>query len=113
MRKIALALAAALLALALHSVAMGLWHDGHAEPFHSGAAVLTCPMGYVCPVSPAALRMALTSPSPKTITDFAPLLLAFAAFLYAAAIERSRYRPPSAVETSTSPPGLRSTFKRE
>lgn len=113
MRKIALALAAALLALALHSVAMGLWHDGHVEPFHSGTAMLTCPMGYVCPVSPAALKMALTSPTPRTITDLAPMFLAVAAFLYAAAIERTRYRPPSGVATSTSPSGLRSTFKRE
>lgn len=113
MRKIALALAAALLTLAFHSVAMGLWHDGHVEPFHSGAALLTCPMGYVCPVSPAALKMALTSPTPRTITDLAPLFLVLAAFLYAVAVERARYRPPSAVETSTSPSGLRSTFKKE
>jgi len=113
MRKIAIALAAALIAVALHAVAMGLWHEGHSMPFHAGRSMLTCPMGYVCPVSPTALKMALTSPSPKTITDLAPLLLAFCAFVYANAIERSRYRPPSAVDTSTSPTGLRSTFKKE
>jgi len=113
MRKLAIALVAALIAVALHAVAMGLWHESHSMPFHAGKAMLSCPLGYVCPVSPAALQMALTSPSPKTILDLAPLLFALCAVAYASAIERSRYRPPSEVETSTSPSGLRSTFKRE
>ena len=113
MRKIAIALAAALLAVALHSVAMGLWHEEHSMPFHAGKAMLTCPLGYVCPVSPAVLKMALTSPTPKTLMDMMPLLLAIVTVIYAGAIERWRYRPPSAVDTSTSPSGLRSTFKKE
>ncbi len=113
MRKIALALVAMLLAVALHSVAMGLWHEGHAMPFHSGQAMLTCPMGYVCPVSPAALKMAFTAPSPRTVADMMPLLLAIVAVISAGAIERRRYRPPAYIPTSTSPSGLRSTFKRE
>ena len=75
--------------------------------------MLTCPLGYVCPVSPAAFKMAFTSPSPKTFMDLMPLLLAAVCVIYASAIERSRYRPPSAVDTSTSPSGLRSTFKKE
>ena len=113
MRKIALALAIALLAVALHAVAMGVWHDAHSMPFHAGKAMLTCPMGYVCPVSPAVLKMAFTSPSPKTILDLAPLLLAIITVIYAGAIERSRYRPPEFASSPTSPPGLRSIFKRE
>ena len=113
MRKVAIALVLAVLAVALHAAAMGVWHDAHSMPFHSGKAMLTCPMGYVCPVSPEALKMAFTAPSPKTIVDLAPLLLAFATLIYAGAIERWRYRPPSVVDTSTAPSGLRSTFKKE
>jgi len=113
MRKIALAIVLALLAVALHAAAMGLWHDGHSVPFHSGKAMLTCPMGYVCPVSPAVLKMALTSPSPKSIVDLMPLFLAVVAVIYAGAIERWRYRSPDLVATPTSHSGLRSTFKRE
>lgn len=112
MRKIALALIAMLLAVALHSAAMGLWHDGHSMPFHSGQAMLTCPMGYVCPVSPAALRLALMSPSPEGFKGLAPTFLAAFAVLLAYAFVR-RYEPPPLVMSPTSPSGLRSTFKKE
>ncbi|MEK7545808.1 MAG: hypothetical protein AAB554_01880 [Patescibacteria group bacterium] len=112
MRKIAVALAVALLAVALHAAAMGLWHGNHSVPFHSSGAMLTCPMGYVCPVSPAVLKLALTS-SPQTIVNLTLLLLAIVTAVCADAIERRRYRPPAYVPTPTSPSGLRSTFKRE
>jgi len=112
MRKIALALVAMLLAVALHSAAMGLWNDGHHMPFHSGQAMLTCPMGYVCPVSPAALRLALTSPSPEGFSGLMPMFLAAFAVLLAHALVR-RYEPPPLIAVSTSPSGLRSTFKKE
>ena len=112
MRKIAIALVAMLLAVALHSVAMGLWHEGHSMPFHAGKAMLTCPMGYVCPVSPEALRLAMASPSPEGFRTVAPMFLAAFAVLLAYAVVR-RYEPPPLVAASTSPSGLRSTFKKE
>lgn len=112
MRKIAIALVATLLAVALHATVMSLWHEGHSMPFHSGQAMLTCPMGYVCPVSPAALRLALASPSPEGFRALVPTLLAAFAVLLAYAIFR-RYEPPPLIATSTSPSGLRSTFKKE
>lgn len=113
MRKIAIGLIVALLAVALHAVAMGLWHEGHSEPFHSGQAMLTCPMGYVCPISPAALRSALTAPSPESFRMLTAIFLFIAAWLCAGLIERTRYRPPAFVPTPASPSGLRSIFKRE
>jgi hypothetical protein len=113
MRKIALAIVLALLAVALHAAAMGLWHDGHSVPFHSGKALLTCPLGYVCPVSPEVLKMAFTAPSPKTIVDLMPLFLAIVTVIYANAIDRWRYRSPEGIPSPTSPSGLRSTFKKE
>jgi hypothetical protein len=112
MRKIAAALIVMLMAIALHAVAMGVWHDGHAAPFHAGQALLTCPMGYVCPVSPEVLKMAFVSPSPKVLVDLAPLLLAVAAVVYASAVDRWRYRPASQ-ERPNSPEGLLSIFKKE
>jgi|GEM_PF-2182939 len=113
MRKIAIALAAALLAAALHAVAMGLWHEHHSGPFHSGQFALTCPMGYVCPVSPAALQAALTAPTPEGFKTLFTIFLTLVAGLCAYLIDRARYRPPDFVPTPNSPPGLRSIFKRE
>lgn len=113
MRKIAAALAVAMLAVALHWVAMAVWHDGHEMPFHSGAAYLTCPMGYVCPVSPAALRDVLAAPTPETAKDLVPLFLAILAVGFVTALERVRYRPPPLVATSTATKELLSVFKKE
>lgn len=113
MRKIAAAIIAALLAVALHAAAMGLWHEGHATPFHAGKAMLTCPIGYVCPVSPEALRAALTAPGPEGFKTLTTIFLVLAALLCADLIERARYRPPAIVATPDSPSGLRSIFKKE
>lgn len=112
MKKLAIALVIMLTAIALHAVAMTLWHDGHSVPFHSGSAMLTCPMGYVCPVSPEVLKMAFVAPSPKTITDLAPLFLAFAAVVYANAVDRWRYRP-AVPDAPDSPGRLLSVSKKE
>jgi hypothetical protein len=113
MRKLAAALVIALLAVALHWVAMGLWHAGHEAPFHSGAAYLTCPMGYVCPVSPSALRDVLVAPTPETAKELVPLFLAILAVGFVTALERVRYRPPPLVASSTTSKGLLSVFKKE
>ena len=113
MRAVAIALVAMLLAVALHAVAMGLWHDGHSAPFHSGTAMLTCPMGYVCPVSPAALRAAFSAPTPEGFKTLITLFLAFAAVLCAGLVERSNRAPPHPAAVPNSPQGLRSIFKKE
>lgn len=113
MRKVAIALAAALLAVALHAVAMGLWHEHHAAPFHSGEFALTCPMGYVCPVSPATLRAAFQAPTPEGFRTLVTILLTIAAVLTAYLVDLARYRPPPSLATPDSPSGLRSIFKRE
>lgn len=113
MKRIAAALVVALLAVALHWVAMGLWHDGHEAPFHSGAAYLTCPMGYVCPVSPAALRDVLDAPTPDTAKEIVPLFLAILAVGFVNALERVRYRPPPLVASPTASKGLLTVFKKE
>ncbi len=113
MRKLAIALVAALLAVALHAAAMTLWSEHHAAPFHSGEFALTCPMGYVCPVSPAALRAALQAPTPEGFHTLVTVFLTLAAALVAYLIDRTSYRPPPIVTTPASPPGLRSIFKRE
>lgn len=113
MRKLAAALVVALLAIALHAVAMGVWHEGHSVPFHSGKAMLTCPMGYVCPISPSALRDALAAPTPEGFRTLSTVFLFIVALLSADLIDRARYRPPAVTSTPTSPSGLRSTFKKE
>ena len=113
MRKIAAALVIALLTVALHWVAMGLWHDGHEMPFHSGAAYVSCPMGYVCPVSPGALRDVLAAPTPETAKELLPLFLAILAVGFVTALERARYRPPPLVASPTASKELLSVFKKE
>lgn len=115
MRVIAYAIIAAVLAVALHAAAMSFWRHDHSAPFHSGSAMITCPMGYVCPVSPAALRAAFAAPTPEGFRTLLALFVTVAAFLAAGLIDRSRlrYRPPDPAVTPSSPDILRSTIKRE
>jgi hypothetical protein len=115
MRLVAYAVIAAVLAVALHAGAMALWRHDHSAPFHSGSAMITCPMGYVCPVSPAALRAAFAAPTPEGFRTLTAIFVACAAYLAAGLIDRSRlrYRPPDPADAPSSPDVLRSTTKRE
>lgn len=113
LRRVAIALVAMLLAVALHAAAMGIWHEGHSTPFHSGTAMLTCPMGYVCPVSPAVLRAAFAAPTPEGFRTLFTVFLTLAAVVCAMLVESARRAPPSPAAIPDSPSKLRSIFKRE
>lgn len=112
MRKLAVILAASILALALHAVAMALWHQGHSEPFHAGGVSLSCPMGDICPATMEVLRTTLAAAVSGSSGARFPVLLALLTLSALVALVFI-YRPPPKVTVPTDPKRLLSVLKRE